>query len=190
MHQELDNQSGYDSDQGRTQRAPTTPRATGRAAGNTNDQAAEKSVPRRRGGKALAIGPARIAVQREMALKGFALKRFGLSATIRRLGAGATRKNALSIAKRSEGRPRAGARHSNPWPFSERTKVPTAHRAEPARIILRIRFAPVIYGFAKRPNPAQVLDCWASIYQLLGAFCRSSSIVTWLPQIRFSNPSF
>ena len=45
MHQGSDNQNGYDSDQGRTQRAPTTPRATGRAAGDSNDQAAEKMPP-------------------------------------------------------------------------------------------------------------------------------------------------
>ena len=37
MHQGSDNQNGYDSDQGRTQRAPTIPGATGRPAGETND---------------------------------------------------------------------------------------------------------------------------------------------------------
>jgi hypothetical protein len=46
MHQGSDNQNGYDSDQGRTQRAPTIPGATGRPAGDTNDQAAEKMPPK------------------------------------------------------------------------------------------------------------------------------------------------
>ena len=44
MQEGSDNQNGYDSDQGRTQRAPSIPGATGRPAGDTNDQT-RKKVP-------------------------------------------------------------------------------------------------------------------------------------------------
>ena len=60
MQEGSDNQNGYDSDQGRTQRAPSIPGATGRPAGDTNDQTTEEGATERRGARFNTVGPTRV----------------------------------------------------------------------------------------------------------------------------------